>query len=136
MMGYIYETPMTVAFHDLDPLRMVWHGNYLKYFDVARFGLFNEAGVDLYDYMMNRKIALPIIRSAVKHIAPLCHGDEFVCRAEVVDVRYKLTMAFSIRRTTDNVICARGTSDQVAVRMPEMKMEFEIPEDIIRALGF
>lgn len=135
-MGYVFETRMTVPFHDLDPLQMVWHGNYLKYFDVARFALFKHAGVDLYDYMTNRNIAFPMIRSAVKHTAPLHHGDEFVCRAEVLEARYKIAMAFSLHRTADDVLCAKGTSDQVAVRMPEMKLEFEIPEEVIKALGF
>jgi len=37
---------LTVPFHDLDPMNMVWHGNYLKYFDVARFALFDKCGIE------------------------------------------------------------------------------------------
>ena len=33
-------------------------------------------------------------------------------------------------------ISAHMTPQQVAVRCPEMEMEFEIPDDIRRALGF
>ncbi len=29
----------TLPFHDLDPMRVVWHGNYMKYFEIARDGL-------------------------------------------------------------------------------------------------
>jgi acyl-CoA thioester hydrolase len=135
-MSYTYETRMKVAFHDLDPLQVVWHGNYLKYFDVARFGLFADAGVDLYDYMVSRQYVFPVTRSAVKHIAPLRHFDEFICRAEVTEARYKIAMNFSIRLVTDNTLRARGSSEQLAVRLPDMEMEFEIPPDITRALGF
>ena len=49
-----FDIDMKVAFHDLDPLQIVWHGNYLKYFDVARFGLFAAAGIDLYQYMLTK----------------------------------------------------------------------------------
>ncbi len=42
------EVRLTVPFHDLDPMRVVWHGNYLKYFDIARFALFRKAGVEAY----------------------------------------------------------------------------------------
>jgi len=135
-MSYSYETRMTVAFHDLDPLQVVWHGNYLKYFDVARFGLFADAGVDLYDYMVNQQVVFPVTRSALKHIVPLRHSDAFICRAEVTEARYKIAMDFTIRRVADGTLCTRGSSEQLAVRLPKMEMEFEIPPEITRALGF
>jgi len=34
------EISLSVPFHDLDPMNMVFHANYLKYFDKARFHLF------------------------------------------------------------------------------------------------
>ena len=135
-MSYTFETQMKVAFHDLDPLQIVWHGNYLKYFDVVRFGLFADAGVDLYDYMVSKQYVFPVTRSSVKHIAPLRHFDEFVCRGEVTEAHYKIAMRFTIRLSSDGTLCARGTSEQLAVRMPDMEMEYEIPPDITRALGF
>ncbi len=131
------EIDMKVAFHDLDPLQIVWHGNYLKYFDVARFALFASVGVDLYQYMLTEKYVFPVTRSAVKHIMPLRAFDEFVCRATVTEAQYKIAMKFEIRKKdADRTICARGTSEQLAVRFPEMEMEFAIPDDIRIALGF
>ena len=40
-----------------------------------------------------------------------------------------------IRRAADDLLCTRGRGEQVAVKMPEMEMQFEIPPDIRRALG-
>jgi acyl-CoA thioester hydrolase len=135
-MSYTFELKLKVPFHDLDPMRVVWHGNYLKYFDQARFGLFEAAGVDLYQYMLKYSYLFPITRTATKHIAPLQPNDDFICKATVVEARYKIAMEFEIRRLPDRVICTRGKSDQVAVTMPDMEMELEIPLDIRRALGF
>ena len=135
-MSYSYETQMKVAFHDLDPMQVVWHGNYLKYFDVARFGLFADAGIDLYDYMINRHYVFPVTRSSIKHIAPLRPFDEFICRGTVVEAEYKIVMDFEIRLAEDDQLCARGNSEQVAVKYPEMEMKFEVPMDIRKALGF
>ena len=135
-MSQSHEVKMTVAFHDLDPMQVVWHGNYLKYFDVARFGLFAAAGIDLYDYMINKKLVFPVTRSSIKHILPLRPFDEFICRAKVTEAVYKIAMDFEIRLTSNGKICARGKSEQLAVRFPEMEMEFEIPHDIRSALGF
>jgi len=135
-MSASYEIRMKVAFHDMDPLQVVWHGNYLKYFDVARFGLFAHHGIDLYAYMVEKKFAFPVTRTALKHIAPLRAFDEFICRARVTEAQYKIGMAFEIRKLENEMLCARGTSEQLAVRYPEMEMEFAIPDDIRQALGF
>jgi acyl-CoA thioester hydrolase len=135
-MSTSFDIRMKVAFHDLDPLQVVWHGNYLKYFDVARFGLFAARGIDLYAYMIEKKFAFPVTRTSVKHIVPLRAFDDFICQATVTEAQYKIGMAFAIRKADDGTLCARGTSEQLAVRYPEMEMEFGIPDDIRQALGF
>lgn len=132
----IYEYRMKVPFHDLDPVQIVWHGNYLKYFDIARFGLFTEAGVDLYRYYQDTQYLFPVIKTSTKHIASLTYGDEFVCKATLAEAGIKIVIDFEIRRVRDNAICAKGRGEQVAVKMPEMETMYEIPAEIRSALGF
>lgn len=131
-----HEVKMKVPFFDLDPLQIVWHGNYLKYFDIARSELFDGLGVDLFEFHDRTRYIFPIIRSSVKHIRPLKRGDEFICRATVKEARTKIVVAFEIRLVADGTICARGTTEQAAVLAPEMEMVYTIPEEISRALGF
>lgn len=126
----------TVPFHDLDPMQMVWHGNYLKYFDITRTTLFAQAGVDLFGYFEKNRCLFPITKTTTKHIVSLRYRDEFSCAATVVEAQYKIVMDFQIRRIENNQLCTRGRSEQVAVTYPEMEMLFEIPEDIQQALGF
>jgi acyl-CoA thioester hydrolase len=130
------EVRLKVPFHDLDPAQIVWHGNYLRYFDMARFALFKDAGVDLYDYFTGKRYAFPVIRTSTKHIAPLRYGDEFICRAKVLEARIKISLDFEIRLAGSGLVCTRGRGDQVAVKMPEMELQLEIPAEIRRALGF
>ena len=129
------EVRLKVPFHDLDPARIVWHGNYLKYFDIARFALFKEAGIDLYETALKGEYAFPVTKTYTKHIAPLIYGDEFICKATVVEARIKITINFEIRRIKDGVVCARGRGDQVAIKMPEREMLLEIPPEVAHALG-
>ncbi|MFO7985987.1 MAG: thioesterase family protein [Desulfatiglandaceae bacterium] len=130
------EVRQKVPFHDLDPMNMVWHGNYLKYFDVARLALFDACGIDLFGYFENTGYLFPIIKTTTKHVISLRHRDEFICRATILDARAKIVMDFEIRRVGKPEICAKGRSEQVAVKHPEMEMSFEIPGDIQKALGF
>jgi acyl-CoA thioester hydrolase len=131
-----YQIQMKVPFHDLDPMQVVWHGNYLKYFDIVRFGLFSDAGIDLHRYSMENNYIFPVTKTFIKYIVPLRYGDEFICKAILIDASIKIDMNFEIERVKDKVICTKAKSDQVAVKMPEMEMMFEIPKDIRVPLGF
>ena len=130
------EVTLKVPFYDLDPMQIVWHGNYLKYFDVARSELFDSLGVNLFDVHEKTGYIFPIIRTAVKLVRPLRRGDEFVCRATVKEARTTIVVAFEIRLVRDGTLCAKGRTEQAAVRVPEMELAFSIPEPISRALGF
>jgi len=132
----ICEVVLKVPFHDLDPLQMVWHGNYLKYFDIARSALFVQGGVDLFDYFKTTNCLFPLTKTSTKYIASLRYLDEFKSIATVVEAQYKIVIDFEIRLLKNNQICARGRSEQVAVKHPDMEIMFEIPGDIHTALGF
>ncbi|OQY11264.1 MAG: thioesterase [Desulfobacteraceae bacterium 4572_19] len=112
-----YEVKIKVPFHDLDPVHIVWHGNYFKYFDIARFGLFNDVGIDLYQYSMTNQYIFPITKSSIKYIRPLRHNDEFICKATVTDAKYKIAMEFEIYLANGNILCAKGKSEQLAVKL-------------------
>jgi len=129
-----FETVNKVPFHDMDPMHVMWHGNYYKYFDVTRFDLFKAAGIDLYEYSFSKQVSFPVSRSSIKHIAPLKFHDEFICKATVTEAEYKIGINFEIRLKETGQVCARGKSEQVAVRVPEMTLLFRIPEDITSAL--
>ena len=130
------EVILTVPFHDLDPLQIVWHGNYLKYFDTARSALFNQAGIDLFDYFKRTNCLFPITKTTTKYVSTLGYLDEFKCMVKVVEAQYKIVLEFQIRLTANNKICAKGISEQVAVKYPDMEIMFEIPQDIRNALGY
>jgi acyl-CoA thioester hydrolase len=130
-----HEIELEVAFHDLDPMQIVWHGNYFKYFDQARFALFHEVGIDLYRYFQETGILFPVIKTSTKYIVPLRYRDRFACRAAVVEAAAKIVIDFEIRLAGGDTVCTRARSEQVAVRYPEMEMDFQIPEDIRSALG-
>ncbi|MGD2015186.1 MAG: hotdog domain-containing protein [Desulfobacterales bacterium] len=127
---------LTVPFYDLDPLHMVWHGNYLKYFDVARTELFISSGLDLYDYFKRTNYLFPITKTSTKHIVSLGYRDKFTYKATCMEAHYKIVIDFKIRLVRNNQICAKGRSEQVAVKYPEKEIMFEIPQDIRQALGF
>lgn len=126
---------LSVPFHDLDPLGVVWHGNYLKYFEIARDALFGKHGINLYEYCRNNECLLPIVRVSVKHVHPLRFGDAFICEARLVDTRLKLVLDYEIRLKNTETLCTRGRTEQVAVNASDLKLELQIPAELQRAFG-
>lgn len=131
-----FEVKIQVPFFDLDPMQIVWHGNYLNYFEIARAALFESNGVDLYSYYEKHQLIFPIIRTSTKHIFPLRHKDEIICKATLVDAHVKLVVDFEIRTFADGKVCARGRTEQVTVKTPEMETLFSVPQEIRSALGY
>lgn len=41
------EVEMQVQFFDLDPMQIVWHGNYVKYLEVVRCALLDKIDYNL-----------------------------------------------------------------------------------------
>ncbi|MFH1136502.1 MAG: acyl-CoA thioesterase [Pseudomonadota bacterium] len=125
---------LQVPFFDVDPMQVVWHGNYLKYFEIARQAFGSRSRIDIYTYPQENGFIFPVIRTSCKHVFPLRFGDEFICKAILREARIKLVFDFEIRLAADGKLCARGRSEQVALRYPSMEMELAIPDDVREAL--
>ncbi|HKJ47496.1 MAG TPA: thioesterase family protein [Christiangramia sp.] len=67
---------MHVRFHECDPLQIVWHGNYYKYFEEGREEFCKEHGISYLDAKRNG-FATPIVKTSCDHKLPLKYGDEF-----------------------------------------------------------
>ena len=124
---------LKVPYYDVDLMQIVWHGNYLKYFDVARHALFRKYGVDLCRYTEDKRYVFPVVRSTIKHIRPLRFDDDFTSTVVLKEARVRILLDFEIKLISDGKLCATGRSEQVAVHVPEMELVFQIPQDIQKA---
>ena len=129
-----HEIELTVPFHDLDPLQIVWHGNYMKYFDCARFAIFDHCGVDLHEYSKTSGFLFPVTRTSTKHIRPLRYRDRFIVRAAVREAHIRIVLDFEIRLAGSDIVTTRGRSEQVAVKYPGDELMLQIPAEIENAL--
>ena len=123
-----------VPFYDVDMMRVVWNGHYWKYFEEARHALFTQQGISSFDEIEGKGWVFPVIRSEVKYIHPLRLDDEFICTATLKEARVKIVVDFEVTRVADGKVCARGRSEQAAVKVPETEMAFMIPEELQDAL--
>lgn len=104
-------TRLKVRFHECDPLQIVWHGNYLKYFEVAREDFCQQHGFSYLD-AKNNGVATPIVKTQCEHKYPLRYGDEFE-----VETSFNNTAAakliFDYRVTSSGKLVCTGRTIQV-----------------------
>jgi len=123
------ETTVRVRFHEVDSLRVVWHGHYLSYFEEGRNAFGREYGID-YQAMHAEGLVAPLVHLDIDYLAPARLDELLTVRARLHDApgawipfRYavrgrdgrKLAVGSSIQAFTDlegQLLLARPASYQ------------------------
>lgn len=110
-MSLVSRTKLKVRFYECDPLQIVWHGNYLKYFEEGREDFGKKHGISYLD-VKEKGFSTPIIKSVCEHKASLKYGDEFEVVTKFINSKAaKIIFEYEIYRE-DQLIC-RGETIQV-----------------------
>lgn len=105
-----------VRFSEIDSMRRVWHGSYIRYFEDGResFGR-RYPGIGYAD-MQREGIYAPIYDIHVRYLAPLAIND-----VAVVHTRYvfnpgaRLDYGYEVYRKSDGTLCAEGSTTQLFI---------------------
>ena len=84
-----------VAFFDVDSYRIVWHGSYIKYFEVARCKLLELIDFT-YDDMEKSGYFFHILDVNIKYIKPLRFRQRFTITATLTEWENKLVIDYSL----------------------------------------
>lgn len=121
---------MEVAFFDVDSYRIVWHGNYPKYFEIARCKLLEHIDFT-YEDMETAGYFFPVIDLQVKYIQPLRFKQLFTITATLTEWENKLTIQYLIQDRDTGEKITKAKTSQVAIAMPEHVTQFTSPEILI-----
>src|SRR5882757_2253486 len=87
------EVTLSVPFYDLDPVGIVWHGNYAKYFELARCALLDQFNYG-YDAMRASGFMWPLIDLQVRYIKPLTFRQQIKVIATLREWEYRLLIRY------------------------------------------
>ena len=96
-----------IYYEDTDCGGVVYHANYLRYFERARTEYFAEQGISIRDYMKNG-ILFVVVRAEIFYESPARYGDVLIINSELEKVR-RVSLDFK------HTIC-RKDEDGVLVR--------------------
>jgi acyl-CoA thioester hydrolase len=129
-----HEIEVTPAFHDLDPMAVVWHGHYLKYFELARCALLQRFE---YDYLEMRESGFiwPIVDMRTKYVRSAHFNQKLKVRAQIVEWENRLKIDYLVRDATTGKVLTRAHTIQVAVQVSTGEMQYVSPPILIERLG-
>lgn len=128
------EVEMEVQFYDLDPMQIVWHGNYVKYLEVARCALLDSIGYN-YPQMRESGYSWPVIDMNLRYIAAAVFGQRLRLRADLVEWENRLKINYLITDAATGKRLNRGSTTQVAVDIATGEMCFASPGVLFDKLG-
>lgn len=128
------EIEMQVQFFDLDPMEIVWHGNYVKYLEVVRCALLDKISYN-YVEMKNSGFAWPVIDMQLRYIASASFGQRLLLRAEIVEWENRLKIDYQITDALTGKRLNRASTTQVAVEISTGEMCFVSPPVLFEKLG-
>ena len=134
MPDLFHEIEVRPAFYDVDPMAVVWHGHYVKYFELARAALMERLG---YDYLQMRDSGYfwPIIDVAIKFRRPAMLGQRLTVRAEITEFENRLRVDYRITNAQTGEKMTEGHTLQVAVTIATNELQYVCPQILWDKLG-
>ncbi|AOY96782.1 4-hydroxybenzoyl-CoA thioesterase [Cupriavidus sp. USMAA2-4] len=129
-----HEITLTPAFHDLDPMNVVWHGNYLRYFEQARCALLARYRYD-YPAMRDSGYLWPVVDLRIKYVQPLHYGQSVLVRATITEWENRLKIEYLVRDAASGRRLTKGYTIQVAVEATSGELCFVCPPVLWERLG-
>jgi acyl-CoA thioester hydrolase len=97
-----------IYYEDTDCGGVVYHANYLRYFERARTEYLAEQGISIRDYMKNG-ILFVVVRAEIFYELPARYGDVLIINSELEKVRrVSFDFKHTIRRKDEDSVLVRA----------------------------
>ncbi len=131
---YTAAIEITVPFHDVDAMGVVWHGNYFRYFEVAREALLARFNYG-YRAMKESGYVWPIVDTRVKYHGAITFEQTIRIHATLMEYENRLRIDYRIVDVVTGKNMTTGYTIQVVVDMETKEMCFVSPPVLLICLG-
>lgn len=128
------ETFITVQFYDLDPMNVVWHGNYIKYLENARCDLLSKIGYD-YNSMREDNVAYPIAKMDLKFIRPCTFNQKLKVQSCIEEIEPCLIIKYMITDAETGEKLFKAKTMQICVNATTSESIYSAPERLKEKLA-
>lgn len=127
------DVTLQVQFYDLDPMDVVWHGNYVRYLEIARCALLDKIDYN-YTQMKASGYLWPIVDLELRYIKPAVFGQHIKITASLIEWENRLKIEYLITDAQTHQRLTRATTIQVAVECKTQTLCFTSPDVLLDKL--
>lgn len=124
------EITFPVEFYDVDTMRVVWHGNYVKYMEKARCALLNSVN---FGYLEMEKCgtAFPVVDMKLKYVRSLRFGDTVRVVSYLTEYENCIKIKYEIYNAESGELCTKAESTQMAMSIATSESSIVCPQIFI-----
>lgn len=109
-MNKYISKPILVRYGETDQMGIVYHSNYLRYFEVARLEWLSFLGVS-YNAMEQEGVIMPVIEVNLSYKTPALFEDKLIVEVRLDEApKVKMKFSYSIRNQKDQIVCLGETT--------------------------
>lgn len=127
------EMYMEVPFYDLDPMNVVWHGNYVKYLEASRCDMLSKIGYTYTD-MMNEEIAYPLATMDLKFIKSARFSQKLKIVTTLIEYEPALIIRYEIFDAKSDELIFKAKSMQICIDAKTGESIYSAPVKFVEQL--
>jgi acyl-CoA thioester hydrolase len=109
-----HEVTIRVRYAETDRMGVVYHANYLVWFEIGRTEFCRARGFAYRDMEEDDRAYLVVAESYCRYKAPARYDDELIVRTHIAELRRRsVRFGYEIVRVSDGVIIAEGETGHV-----------------------
>lgn len=118
-----------IPFQDVDSMRVVWHGNYVRYLEQVRAELLRNLGFTYFD-MEAAGFVFPIVTLEVKFTAPARFDERVRAVATLIPCELCLDIKYVISSLDTGKRLCKARTRQMAVNTKTGESLYRLPEPL------
>ncbi|HEY3929370.1 MAG TPA: thioesterase family protein [Candidatus Koribacter sp.] len=121
----VLEARLRVRYAETDQMNVVYHSNYVIWFEVGRVEFMRQLGFTYREMEQHDHLHLPVVEVRCRFKAPARYDDEIIIRTHIARLRSSLIQfQYEIVRVEDALLLAEGESAHVVVNAKMEKTPF------------
>ena len=110
------EARLRVRYAETDKMGVVYHSNFVVWFEVGRVELLRQLGFEYSRMEKDDNCHIPVVDLRVRYKAPALYDDEIVVRTSLKNVRQSLLhFGYEVMRVGDQIVLATGETTHIIV---------------------
>jgi acyl-CoA thioester hydrolase len=110
------ETRVRVRYAETDQMGVVYHSNYLIWFEVGRVEFIRQLGLDYKRMEVEEGCGIAVVEATARYRAPARYDDELIVRTSLLAARGAvIRFGYKILRVEDGVLLCEGETTHVVV---------------------